>query len=186
MNVIKNPLVRLTRGRMTMTMTKRRLALLVIVAAVAIALAGATLATPPSGIVSATVLARAGFADPVDIKFKVRGQHQDIVHVRNAQETVVQQFILGPGGTTGWHSHPGPVVVLVKTGELTLYSSDDPTCTGRTYSAGQAFIDSGQGHVHMARNLSLSENTELWVTYFDVPPGGPFRIDAPNPANCAF
>jgi quercetin dioxygenase-like cupin family protein len=104
--------------------------------------------------------------------------------VRNAQETVVQQFVLGPGGTTGWHSHPGPVVVLVKTGELTLYSSEDPTCTGRTYSAGQAFIDSGQGHVHIARNLSQSDNTELWVTYFDVPPGGPFRIDAPNPGNC--
>jgi hypothetical protein len=186
MNVIQNPRVGFARGVMMMTMTKRRFAFVAIVAAVATVLAGATLATPPSGIVSATVFARAGFADPVDIKFKVRGQQQELVQVRNAQETVVQQFILGPGGTTGWHSHPGPVVVLVKSGELTLYSSEDPTCTGRAYSAGQAFIDSGQGHVHIARNLSQSENTELWVTYFDVPPGGPFRIDAPNPGNCAF
>lgn len=183
MNQLKDSIVGFTGGVM-MIMTRTRLSFLVIVAAIFSVLAGATLATPPVGIVSGTVLARAGFADPVDIKFKVRGQDQEVIHVRNAQETVVQQIVIGPGGHTGWHSHPGPVVVLVKAGELTLYSADDPTCTGRTYSAGQAFIDSGQGHVHIARNLSLSENTELWVTYFDVPVGGLFRLDQPNPGNC--
>lgn len=171
---------------MKATMTKRRLAFLVIVAAVSTVLASVTLATPPSGIVSGTVLARAVFADPVDIKFKVRGHHQEVIHVRDAQETVMQQIVIGPRGHTGWHTHPGPVVVLVKAGELTFYDSEDPTCTGRTYSAGQAFIDSGQGHVHIARNLSDSQNTELWVTYFDVPIGGPFRLDAADPGTCGF
>ncbi len=168
------------------TMTKRRLAFLAIVAAVSTVLASATLATPPSGIVSASVQARAVFADPVDIMFKVKGQHQEVTHVRDAQETVMQQIVIGPGGHTGWHSHPGPAVVLVKAGELTFYDSEDRTCTGRTYSAGQAFFDRGQGHVHMARNLSLSQNAEVWVTYFDVPPGGPFRLDAADPRTCAF
>jgi hypothetical protein len=50
--------------------------------------------------------------------------------------------------------------------------------------AGQSFIDRGQGHVHIARNESTSQRLELWATYFDVPPGGAFRIDAPNPGNC--
>jgi quercetin dioxygenase-like cupin family protein len=167
-------------------MTKRQLTFLVIVAAVCTVLAGATLATPPSGIVSATVVARASFADPVDIKFKIGRKRQEVIHVGDAQETVMQQIVIGPGGSTGWHSHPGPVVVLVKAGELTLYSGDDPSCTGRTYSAGQAFIDSGQGHVHIARNLSQGQNVELWVTYFDVPAGEPFRLDAPDPGNCSF
>ena len=99
---------------------------------------------------------------------------------------VVQQIVIGPGGHTGWHSHPGPVVVVIKTGALTFYSSEDPTCTGRTYTAGQAFIDSGQGHIHIARNLSASENVELWATYFDVPPGGAFRVDAGDPGTCGF
>ena len=184
MNRIKNSLVGFAAAVTKVAITKRRFALLVIVAAVSSVLVSASLATPPMGIVSATVLARAGFVDPVDIKFKIKGQHQEVLHVQDAQETVVQQIVIGPGGHTGWHSHPGPVVVLVKTGELTLYSAEDRTCTGRTYSAGQSFIDSGQGHLHIARNLSQSENTELWVTYFDVPPGGPFRIDAPNPGNC--
>jgi quercetin dioxygenase-like cupin family protein len=156
--------------------TKRRLAFLFVAATLPTALAGLALATPGFGILSAPVLARASFVDPVDIKFKVGGTDADIIHVRDAQETVMQQIVIGPGGHTGWHSHPGPAVALVKAGELTLYSSDDPTCTGRTYSAGQAFVDSGQGHVHIARNLSQTQNTEVLVTYFDVPVGGAFRI----------
>jgi quercetin dioxygenase-like cupin family protein len=155
------------------------------VAAVLTALVGAALATPPSSIVSGTVVARASFVEPVDVKFKIGEGRQEVIQAPELQETVIQQIIIGPGGSTGWHSHPGPVVVLIKAGELTFYSSEDPTCTPRTYSAGQAFVDRGQGHVHLARNLS-SQNLELWATYFDVPPGGPFRLDAADPGNCGF
>jgi quercetin dioxygenase-like cupin family protein len=142
--------------------------------------------TPPSGILSAPVFVRASFADPTDVKFKVKGQSQEVINVNNAQETVVQQIVIAPGGSTGSHSHPGPVVVLIKSGQMSFYDGEDPTCTVRTYSAGEAFIDSGQGHVHIARNESQSQNLELWATYFDVPAGGAFRIDAPNPGNCNF
>ncbi|CAN5170473.1 hypothetical protein BH18ACI2_BH18ACI2_21240 [soil metagenome] len=172
-------------SRIVATMSKKRLAVLVIVAAASTTLAGVAWATPGSGIVMAPVFARASFADPTDIKFKIKGQGQEVIHVRDAQQTVVQQIVIAPGGSTGWHSHPGPVVVLIKTGQMSFYSDEDPSCTPRIYSAGEAFIDSGQGHVHIARNEG-SENLELWATYFDVPPGGPFRLDAPNPGiqNC--
>lgn len=175
-------------SKIVAVITKRRLAvLLVAVAAVstATALAGAALMTPNSGVLVSSVVARAGFADPTDLKFKIQGQSQEVIHAPNARETVMQQVVIAPGGYTGWHTHPGPVLVLVKAGALTLYSSEDPTCTGRTYTAGQAFVDSGQGHVHIGRNEG-SENLEIWSAYFDVPPGGPFRIDAPNPGNCSF
>ena len=98
----------------------------------------------------------------------------------------MQSIVISPGGHTGWHSHPGPVVVLVKSGELTLYSADDATCGAQTYTTGQAFIDHGQGHAHIAFNTSAGGNTELWVTYFDVPPGGAFRLDAAASDSCAF
>ena len=172
-------------SRIKATMTRRQLAILLIVAAVSTVLAGAALATPSSGVLMAPVFARASFADPTDVKFKIKGQSQEVIQVNNAQETVIQQIVIAPGGSTGWHSHPGPVVVLIKSGQMSFYSSEDPTCTVRTYSAGEAFIDSGQGHVHIARNEG-SVNLELWATYFDVPPGGAFRIDAPNPGNCSF
>jgi quercetin dioxygenase-like cupin family protein len=160
------------------------LALAAIVAAASSVTVAAFL-TPSSGILSSSVFARASFADPTDIKFKIKGQRQEVIQVTDARETVIQQVVIGPGGHTGWHSHPGPVVVLIKSGQMSFYDSEDPTCTVRTYSAGQAFVDSGQGHVHIARNEG-SENLELWVTYFDVPVGGAFRIDAPNPGNCSF
>jgi quercetin dioxygenase-like cupin family protein len=131
------------------------------VMAVVTALVVTALATPGSGIVSATVLARASFKEPVDLKFKLNGDDSQIVHAPDAQDTVIQHIVIAPGGTTGWHSHPGPAVAMIAAGELTLYSSEDPTCTPRTYSAGEAFIDQGQGHVHLARNLS-GQNVELW------------------------
>ncbi len=162
----------------------RQLALAAIVAAICSVSVAAVL-TPSSGILFFPVFARASFADPTDLKFKVKGQSQEVINVNNAQETVIQQIVIAPGGHTGWHSHPGPVVVLIKSGQMSFYDSEDPTCTVRTYSAGEAFIDSGQGHVHIARNEG-SVNLELWATYFDVPPGGAFRIDTPNPGNCSF
>jgi quercetin dioxygenase-like cupin family protein len=156
-----------------------------IVAVVCTLLAGGVLATPSSGVTS-QIAARAVFLDPVDVKFNVHtAEGREVIQVREAQETVMQEIVITPGGHTGWHSHPGPVVVLVKSGTLTFYSGDDSTCTGRPYSAGQAFIDSGQGHVHIARNEG-TENLVLWATYFDVPVGGATRVDATNPGNCAF
>ena len=148
-------------------------------------IAGTAGATPPAGVVG-TVMARGDFADPVDLKFKIGAESQEVIHAPDARQTVMQSIVIAPGGHTGWHSHPGPVVVLVKSGELTLYSADDASCESRTYTTGQAFIDHGQGHVHIAFNTSPGANTELWVTYFDVPPGGAFRLDAPDPGHCTF
>lgn len=166
----------------------RRITWAVVTLAIVTGLASVALGTPGSGIVSAAVWARAGFTDQVDVKIKVNGGRggREVIHVPSAQETVIQQIVIGPGGQTGWHSHPGPVIVLIKAGELTVYSSDDPTCSPRTHRAGTAFVDSGQGHVHIAKNLSQNDNVELWATYLDVPAGGAFRIDAPSPGNCPF
>ena len=86
---------------------------------------------------------------------------------------VTQQILIAPGGTTGWHSHPGPVLVTVKTGELTLVYANDTSCAGRKYTAGQSFVDRGDAIVHTAVNQG-SENLEFWATYFV--PGAPARL----------
>jgi quercetin dioxygenase-like cupin family protein len=154
---------------------------------IGVALTGVALATPGAGVVG-TIMARGGFADPTSVMFQVTDDQSNgkrIIQVRNAQDTVIQEIVFSPDGHTGWHSHPGPALALVKQGELTLYSADDPTCTGRTYSAGQAFIDPGQGHVHIGRASPL-QDTIVWVTYFDVPPGTGVRLDAADPGTCIF
>jgi quercetin dioxygenase-like cupin family protein len=167
-------------------MKNRHVTYPVLAAIAGAAVAVTALATPGSGVLSAPVLARASFVDPVDMKIKIGDGRQEVLHVPDARESIVQQIIISPGGQTGWHSHPGPVIVLIKTGAMTFYDGDDPTCSPITYSAGQSFIDSGQGHVHIAWNESASEDLELWALYLDVPPAGAFRIDAPAPGNCAF
>jgi quercetin dioxygenase-like cupin family protein len=168
------------------TVIRYRYLPLIAVVAVTAAAGIAAVMTPGAGIVRAPVLARAGFVDPTDIKFKVKDGNSDVLHVPDADDTVVQEIVIAPGGHSGWHSHPGPVVILIKSGQMSFYDGDDPSCTVRTYSAGQAFIDSGQGHVHIARNEG-SQDLEIWAVYFDVPPGQSFRTDvSPAPGNCTF
>ncbi len=112
--------------KITAVVKGRQLALAAIVAAVS-SVAVAAVLTPSSGILSAPVVARASFADQTDVKFKINGQGQEVINVNNARDTVMQQIIIAPGGQTGWHSHPGPVVVLIKSGQMSFYDGDDPT-----------------------------------------------------------
>jgi quercetin dioxygenase-like cupin family protein len=138
---------------------------------------GVALATPGSGVIAAPVMARAT-VDADNFKLKLRDSS-------NPADAVIQQVTIAPGGHTGWHTHPGPAVVLVKSGEFTLYQADDRACNGTTYRAGQSFVDAGYGNVHIGRNEGAA-NVELWVAYLDVPVAGAFRIDAPAPGNCGF
>ena len=98
-------------------------------------------------------------------------------------DIVVANVVVAPGGHSGWHFHPGPVLVVVKTGTLTFYHGDDPTCSGTSYPAGTAFVEEG-GRVGIARNEGAVEVNNV-VTFF-VPKGSPTRIDAPRPGNCTF
>ena len=103
-----------------------------------------------------------------------------------AADFAVQQVTLAPGGATGWHTHPGPALVLVRTGEFTLYNAE-AGCTPTTYKAGQSFVDAGFGNVHIGRNEAPAGNVELYVVYL-APAGAGVRIDAPKPAasSCNF
>jgi quercetin dioxygenase-like cupin family protein len=96
---------------------------------------------------------------------------------------VVTNTVLS-GGYSGWHTHPGPSVVLVKSGSATVYDGDDPNCTPLVYPAGTGFVDPGDGHVHMVRN----EGSDTLVTqaFQIIPEGESRRIDAPSPGNCPF
>jgi hypothetical protein len=57
------------------------------------------------------------------------------------------------------------------------------TCSGTRHPAGTVFIEEG-GDVGIARNEETGETTVV-ATFF-VPAGGPTRIDAPAPGNCAL
>jgi quercetin dioxygenase-like cupin family protein len=95
----------------------------------------------------------------------------------------ILQNKIAPGGTFGWHSHPGPSIVVVQSGALTLYPADDPTCTPQVFAAGSGFVDQG-GDVHVVRNEGSVEAV-VYVTSI-VPKGAGRRIDELDPGTCGF
>ena len=71
---------------------------LVVAGLVTAALLYAAHATPSFNIVSATVLARASFLDPIDLKFAINPGNEEVIQVSGAQDTVMQQIVIRPGG----------------------------------------------------------------------------------------
>lgn len=160
----------------------RRTSLAAAFAAGFLVLVGAALATPGVGILMAPVHARGTVEDDLVVNSK-SGIH---LKTKGSVDVATQQIVIGAGGSTGWHSHPGPVLVTVKSGALRVVYAGDVTCAGTVYEAGDSFVDRGDETIHIARNTSLVDPVELWATYL-VPgdPGTGFRIDAsPAPSNC--
>lgn len=120
---------------------------------------------------------RAVFTDDVTLKttIKLDGRKTQVVNVKDPSRTVVARFTVQPGAQFPWHSHRGPVVVNVVSGELTYLAADD--CVERRYPAGTAFVDPGRGHVHTAFNAT-SEATVFVATFFSAPAEGPLLIPA--------
>jgi len=159
--------------------TRFTVALLGVVVGLA-AYGGAVLATPASGVTTTTLAV--GQFDEIQAK-TVSSSWQARISTKGESDLYVLQNRIAPGGTFGWHSHPGPSLVIVKTGALTLYRGDDPTCTPQVVGAGSGFVDDG-GDVHLVRNEGTVE-TVVYVTSL-IPRGAMRRIDEPSPGNCPF
>jgi hypothetical protein len=124
-------------------------------------------------------------ADPVDSKHKF---WKVALEANQPIDVATQVVTFQPGGFSGWHTHPGPVFFTVKSGTLTVYEGDDPSCTPLVFPAGTGAVEAGSNtHIHMVRNETGSV-AEALVTYL-VPVGTPqaaLRTDLPNPGNCPF
>ncbi|HZF17861.1 MAG TPA: hypothetical protein VE046_18190 [Steroidobacteraceae bacterium] len=106
------------------------------------------------------------------------------IKARDPSDVYVVKNTVPVGGSSGWHTHPGPSVVLVKTGTATIYSGDDPSCSPTTYAAGTGFIDEGGGYLHMVRNEG--QVTLELIAFQIVPANATRRIDAADPGFCPF
>jgi quercetin dioxygenase-like cupin family protein len=97
-------------------------------------------------------------------------------------DVAVANIGIAAGGSSGWHSHPGPVLVVVKSGTITRYSADNPGCAADVHGPGTSFTEQG-GHVHKATNQGAE--AVVAVATFLAPPGAALRIDEAKPANCS-
>jgi predicted metal-dependent enzyme (double-stranded beta helix superfamily) len=152
-----------------------------------VAYAGTVLATPGTGF-SGITLAKATFGN---IRSHVNAKDpqfwNEIIETQGSSDLYVQQNTWQPGGSTGWHTHPGPSFVIVTQGSVTVYEGDDPTCTPHVYTANTAdnsFVDIGGGDVHVIRNESgaVAQTTAVQL----IPAGAVRRQDAAAPDTCSF
>lgn len=156
------------------------LASLVVVAGITVG-AGTVLATPPSkvtpteyGVGKVSSFGTSGRIGAWSAKMNIRG----------ASDLYVLSNRIAPGGSFGWHSHPGPSFVIVKSGTATFYLGADPACKPHRVRAGSVFVDKGLA-VHIVRNEGTVDLVTVVVSF--TPRGAERRIDEADPGNnCPF
>jgi hypothetical protein len=162
---------------------RKRTVTIIVFGAVVTSVAGVAIATPPSGLTS-ELLARGSAGT-----FRVHDESLGLkLRGRQPTDIAVVRARLEKGGTTGWHRHPGPSLVVVKSGSVTMV---EPTghgrhgrqCSFQDFGPGRAFVH--PAHEHTFENRSDAP-VEFYVVYF-VPQGAtPLLTDVPTaPEPCA-
>jgi quercetin dioxygenase-like cupin family protein len=161
---------------------RRRWTLAVLIGMLGLAaFAQTVLATPPSGT-SFTLLAPVAQFGEIDAKAKF-GDWEAEIETKGASDLHGTEVTIQAGGHGGWHSHPGPSFIIVKSGIATLYEGDDPACTPHVFPTGSGLFEPA-GDVHIVRN-ERTEPLVLFVVQL-VATGAPRRIDEPRPGSCEF
>jgi quercetin dioxygenase-like cupin family protein len=135
------------------------------------------LATTGSGV-SATPLARGAGGE-----FRIKAENFRFkLKAKDATDVALVNVKMAPNGYTGWHGHAGPSLVVVKTGQLAMYTPGKRACEVSVHGAGTTFVHPEGAHNFV--NTAAGE-TEFYIVYF-VPAGAsPAAIDVtPAPAGC--
>ncbi|MCF6391045.1 cupin domain-containing protein [Mycobacterium sp. MBM] len=133
-----------------------------------LALAGALIGAPPAhatpaeGDVERTELATGTGDQPV------------LIETTGPTTLYVQELVLHPPSSSGWHTHPGVEHTVITGGTVTVQTADQ--CAPTPYLAGQAIVIPA-GVPHIVRNDSPHDANAV-VTY-TLPADAPVRADAP-------
>ena len=129
--------------------------------------AGAVLATHTSSGLT-TLATWRGSMDRADLTTLAR--ELGAMHSMGGSDLFVVRASLAPGGTTDWHGHTGPSIVIVTQGAIEVtQATPSGGCTAATYTMGQAFYHTELAHTFVNRTASTAE---FLVAYF-VPGGSP-------------
>ena len=134
-----------------------------------------TMASASAGSgVTAETLVTANYAEEGHVNHdRVKFQTKDATVVR------VQKLTFAAGSFSGWHHHPGVIVVAVESGLVTLSHAD---CSSKTYGPGSpngaVFVEGGDG----AQEARSAAGAVVYVTYVVPSAATPvFRIEDPVP-----
>jgi len=161
-----------------MRVLRSKLSLVVIAVAGAVGLVALrhAWATAPQGFSAAGIVGPSLLAE-FSTKSNVDG-HKVQMRTKGDSDVYVTEIRITPGGHGGWHSHPGPSIIAVKSGEATFYDDCDGAETPHVYAAGNAFVEDAVC-VHLLKNEG---DVDLVVVVIQiVPRGAPRRIDEQQP-----
>ena len=133
--------------------------------------AGAT--DPPPAPVAQTLVDRANLNDGVHLN-----EDRIKLDIKDGGDVRFQKVTYGPDSRSGWHTHPGFVVVAVASGTITAFDAD---CETMTYGPNDVFVEYGDSAMQLG-NLTATD-TVLYAT-FVVPDGSPFRVNSTSPPPC--
>jgi quercetin dioxygenase-like cupin family protein len=135
-------------------MMKRTILLMAVAVTVLVVFVGAALATTPKGV-TPTPLTRATLG-----KFEAENKGIEVESQRTSADFALAKVVIEPGGTTGWHHHPGVALVSVNSGSVTEY---DKNCHKSVVKAGEGFFETN-GEVHVVHNQGKADAV-LYVTF---------------------
>src|ERR671921_567673 len=116
---------------------------------------GAALATPPKDATT-TPLTRATLGN-----FEAKSDGIEVESEQRSADVALAKVVIEPGGSSGWHHHPGVTLVSVKSGAVTVY---DEKCKKTIYKAGKGFVESDVHPAHVVRNQGKVDAI-LYATY---------------------
>ena len=148
--------------------------------AMAGAVAGIALATPSLGVLSSKILSTGVKNGDIHAHAHVAllGTEEEEfsaeLQTEGPSNFIVQDAIFGPGGTTGWHKHPG-ILLLSLTADSAPVDGYDAHCNKHVYNAGDSWTEGTS--VHDLVNSSTI-NAHFLITYV-VAKGQNKRTDIP-------
>jgi quercetin dioxygenase-like cupin family protein len=133
-----------------------------------------TVVATPGLDFEATLLAKGTLApahmDALGVEFSTEG----------STDVLVQQVDFSPAGHSGWHQHPGLVVVAVAIGAVTSRVDCGPA---QVFSAGQSFVEPPMTPL-IVSNASSTMPARTFATLV-IPAGRAPRIDVPIAPDCS-
>lgn len=145
----------------------------------AAAASAAALATPPVGVLFNRILSFGAIEEPIDrslVRLGLDGLEWKLkLRTRGASDVYMQEVAFAPGGHSGWHTHPGLLVLTVVSGELSLF---DAHCNIKVMEPGEVFIEDDSVH-----NLVNTGPIDAEVkAFYIIQQGKPRREEASAPA----
>ena len=155
------------------------LAIILVVIGVAVPLRNVQ-ATPSSGV------SVENFGQATLDPFRINQPPDFMIDSESETEVAIQKVTITPGGHTGWHTHPGPILAIVTEGQIkhTRFTEKDG-CIERVFGpdeSEQAFVEV-PNQVHMARNEG-NVDAVLYIARLNIPVGGEITDSSPKNPGC--